>query len=340
MSPDLGYRVSRHALFIFALLLVSLNQAYMDFISIHFFLLTLFILLSYVIESYFNAYFLIPKLFLRGQYVSYFIAFSIMVLIFVLLRFALEFLLYKLYHAPVGTYFYYYEASCSRLLLELVASYLMEYIGMMAVGFTVILKHWLENDQKILHLERVHMLAEVDKLKEQVSPHFLFSVLHKIGDIVPENQEKASAMLMELSDILRYQLYDCNREYVLLSAEIKFIMTYLQIEKLYRNNLDFEIETEGEIKHRTVPPLLFIPLVQSAIKSFEKDDHTFKIQMYFGAENKKISFRCFCKNAGLLLSPDLTNFRHRLERLYQGKQTLRIEPETGYDCYSVFLQIS
>lgn len=340
MSSDACYRISRHALLIFALLMVALNQAYMTFVGIHFYFLVLFILLSYVTESYFNTYFLIPRFFLQGKYAFYMITFSIMVLMFVLVRFTLEFLINIYYNVPVGAYFYYYKASYSRLLLELAASYLMEYIAVMSVGLTVILKHWLVNDQKIVQLERTHMLTEVDKMKEQVSPHFLFSVLHKIGDIVPENQEKASAMLMELSDILRYQLYDCNREYVLLSAEIRFIMTYLQIEKLYRNNMDFNIETQGDIRHQTIPPLLFIPLVQSVMKSFEKDNNYFKIQLYFSVENNAVSFRCCCRNAELLSSADLTNFRQRLERLYHGRQILRIENEAGYDCSSVFLQIS
>ncbi|MDR2913303.1 MAG: histidine kinase [Tannerella sp.] len=344
MSRSSGYRIGRYALLILAVLFISLNQVYMGFIEYNsllgarIYLFMMFILLSYLIEGYFNIYILIPKLFLRGRYASYFVIFSITILLFALIHFGFESLVFKLYDVQPGAYSYY-KTQGSPLLLEFAASYLVDYIAILGTGVTVILKHWLMNDQKVYQLEKIHVQTEVDKMKEQVNPQFQFSVLNKIGDLAPENQEKASDLLMELSDILRYQLYDCNREKVLLSAEIRFITTYLQVEKLHHDKMDFEIRADGDTNHLFIPPLLFIPLVQSAVKSFRDGKGYFQMHLYFCSEENLVSFRCDCKDAGLLSSSDLIQIKQRLDHLYCGKHVLRIEHEETSPVYFIYLQI-
>jgi len=203
------------------------------------------------------------------------------------------------------------------------ASFFVDYITVLGVGLTVILKNWLNNDRQVHQLEQVHMLAEVEKLKEQVSPHFLFCILHKIGDIAPDDQAKASDMLMELSEVLQYQLYDCNRENVLLNAEIRFISTYLKIEQLNSDTkMDYEICTEGDVNGIFVPPLLFIPLVQSAVKSFRKGDGYFRMNVCFNSGSDYLSFYCDCGDVHLSESSDLNKIRQRLESLYPQRYTL------------------
>jgi len=344
MSPKATYRVSRHLLLILALFAISFNVTYMGFqeysslLGVDLYWWSIFILFTYLIEGYFNMYVLIPKLFLKEKYSTYFIFFSITVLLFVCIHYGLEYSVFTLYNLEPGLYSYFKKEGIS-FFLEFLASYFIDFIAILGAGLTIALKYWLVNDKQVHHLEQVHMQTEVEKLKEQVNPRFLFSILHKIGDIAPENQQKASEMLMELSDILRYQLYDCNRENVLLNAEIRFINTYLQIEKLYYGKMDFEIKTEGDINGIFVPPLLFIPLVQVAVKDRQKGGGYFNMQLYFRSGDDYIAFCCDCEDAGLLSSPDLNKIKKRLEGLFPEKYVLRIEQGKDNPVSSICLQI-
>lgn len=344
MSPKAAYRISRHFLLILALYAVSFNQTYMGFMEYssllgsNLYLSALFILITYLMEGYFNMYVLIPKLFLKEKYTIYFTFFSIMVLFFVVIHYGLEYSVFRLYNLEPGIYSFFKKQGAS-FALEFFASYFVDYIAVLGAGLTVILKQWLLNNKQVHHLEKVHIQTELEKLKEQVNPQFLFSTLHKIGDTAPRDQRKASNMLMELSGILRYQLYDCNREKVLLNAEIQFINTYLQIEKLCYNKMDFEIETEGDINGIFVPPLLFIPLVQSSVKNMQEEGNYFNMQLYFQSGNDFIAFYCDCKDADLLLSPGLEKIKKRLKSIYNDKHVLRIEPREDEEYYSIYLLI-
>lgn len=180
------------------------------------------------------------------------------------------------------------------------------------------------NDKQKSRLEKKHMQTEVEKLKEQVNPEFLFTVLRKMGDITIVDQQKASDMLLELSALLRYQLYDSNREKVLIVAEIGFITNYLQIEKLYYEKMDFEISTMGEVQRVVTPPLLFIPLVHYAVKDFQIREESFFINIQFRSTIDFISFSCDCYNAELIESKDLDKIKLRLESLYKHKYLLHI----------------
>ena len=94
---------------------------------------------------------------------------------------------------------------------------------------TLLLKEWMIENQRVSQMEKAHVLSEVEQLKEQVSPELLFKTLHHSGELTLTEPEKASKMLMKLSQLLRYQLYDCSRQKVLLSSEIAFLTNYLTL---------------------------------------------------------------------------------------------------------------
>ena len=103
-------------------------------------------------------------------------------------------------------------------------------------------------------MEKVHVLSEVEQLKEQVSPELLFKTLHHSGELTLSEPEKASKMLMKLSQLLRYQLYDCSRTKVLLSSEINFLNNYLTLEQNSQAQFNYELLADGEVNRTLVPP--------------------------------------------------------------------------------------
>ena len=98
---------------------------------------------------------------------------------------------------------------------------------------------------------------------------------------------------MKLSQILRYQLYDCNRGKVLLNTEIKFLTNYLELEQLVSGKFDFRMNASGEIGRTFVFPLLFIPFIQYTVnKSKHRRKHPASIDIHLHAEDENIQFNC------------------------------------------------
>ena len=103
-------------------------------------------------------------------------------------------------------------------------------------------------------------------------------------------------MLMKLSQLLRYQLYDCNRAKVLLSSEITFLTNYLTLEQTSRPQFYYEFTSEGEVNRMLVPPLLFIPFVQYIVKAIDEQQiqPPVSLKTHLKAEKGTIIFACAC----------------------------------------------
>jgi len=192
----------------------------------------------------------------------------------------------------------------------------------------VIFKKWINDVKQMNELQQINLRTELEQLKSQVNPHFLFNTLNNLLVLTKTDPEKASQVLLGLSDLLRYQLYDSAREKILLSKDIDFIHNLLSLEKIRKNDFDYNIRTEGNTDGVTLPPFLFIPFVENAIKhgastvghSYLKIN--FRIagkQLYFTSENSKPPV--MKSSIGGL---GLKNITRRLELLYPGNYTLEI----------------
>ncbi|WP_262713765.1 sensor histidine kinase [Pseudobacter ginsenosidimutans] len=156
------------------------------------------------------------------------------------------------------------------------------------------------------------------------------------------NPEKASQVLMKLSDLLRYQLYDSARDKVLLTSDIHFLEDLLNLEKVRRDSFDFLISKEGDLSGVQIPPLLFISFVENAVKHNNDATKSSYVNLYFDVRNNELFFRCV--NSRPMLKPvnntgglGLTNIRRRLELLFPATHDLHIEDDP--ERYSVTLTI-
>lgn len=131
-------------------------------------------------------------------------------------------------------------------------------------------------------------------------------------------------MLLKLSQILRYQLYDCSRKTVLLKAEIDFLTNYLSLEQWYSNRFQYSVLAEGDINRIFVPPLLFIPFVQQSVFQIYSQNESAAINLHFRVENGEVHFVCSFDNGNLLNQNDFSGIKQRLELLYGEHYTLSI----------------
>jgi len=121
---------------------------------------------------------------------------------------------------------------------------------------------------KMWHERRqVALQAELNFLKGQIHPHFLFNTLNNLYALTLNGSKDAPPIVMGLSNILRYMLYECKSESVALSRDVEILQSYISLEKIrYEGRLDLNVHIEGTINGKRIAPLLMLPLVENAFK--------------------------------------------------------------------------
>ncbi len=321
------YRIVRHLILLIILssillhgFLVDLNQI-MDYNLVTY----LFILLTLTFWGLIclNIYVLIPKLLFENKFKAYILSFS--GIIFLTLSITLT-LTYKTeQNLQVVDRII---KSDSQLIAFLIANTLAIAFYFFAFSFTVFLQRWMLHDQQIKQLEKDKLETELKELKSLIQPDFLSRMLNKANVLAKKDQENASLLLHKLSHLLRYQLYDSTRDKVLLSADISFIKDYLNLERVHSNNFDFTVIANGNTNQALVSPLLFIPIVEKAIKyiTVNKLDRDPIIEIIFELKKDKLYFSCIYPLASTKQKDiELDDLSRRLELLYGKNYKLIIE---------------
>lgn len=178
-------------------------------------------------------------------------------------------------------------------------------------------------------IKNKQMEAELDYLKAQYHPHFLFNALNTIYFQIDDENQSARKTVELLSELLRYQLYEVN-EIVDISDEINFIQSYVQFQSLRMSDrLKLDLHIDPELKELKIYPLLFQPLIENAFKYVGGD-------LYIQIELKKNKSEIACIVVNSL--PEITvtkkkkgigmdNLKRRLELLYPNSYTLKKERE-------------
>lgn len=179
---------------------------------------------------------------------------------------------------------------------------------------------------------QVHQEAQLDYLKAQINPHFLFNTLNNIYSLAVQKSDKTPEMVIRLSHLLRYVVYESQEKTVALSKEINHIKEYIDLFKMRsmpEPNIRFKIL--GETNGLTICPMILIPLVENCCKhcDFDTNDKTFAIitlkitekDLIFETEN---TFRPNA-NKDKVGGVGLVNINKRLKMLYGNKQNLKIK---------------
>jgi sensor histidine kinase YesM len=122
-------------------------------------------------------------------------------------------------------------------------------------------------EQRNLQLQKENVEGQLQLLKAQVHPHFLFNTLNNIYSYTQNTSPEASRLVTGLSELLRFILYECNQPLVPLSKEIKMIRDYVELEKVrYGNALDLHVDVPEETGNLLIAPLLVLPLIENSFK--------------------------------------------------------------------------
>ena len=313
------YRLTRNLLLILAVCLIgSANiDPRVPFSFLEFTILSG----AFLAFGYFNVYVLIPFFLFKKKLIKYGLSIVIMIVSFLLLLLPSD--LIEVFSGLFGIY-----------LVSSVAQIGFVFIGMTAF---VLFQHWAQNERYIARLEATTMRAELEQLQNQINPHFLFNMLNNILVLIRENPEEAVVIMHKMSEMLKYQFIDSTKKEVTLNDDIHFLTDFLNLEKIRRDRFEFGISVEDHAENLSIPPLLFIPFVENAVKHSADAVNLSYIKLHFKLTGNMLHFTCHNskplkpRKKNVYSGLGLANIRRRLDLLYETHYSLnRCEDETTY----------
>lgn len=202
---------------------------------------------------------------------------------------------------------------------------------------------WSEQRQQVKNIQINQLQTELKYLRAQINPHFLFNGLNTIYGNIDIRNQRARDILLQFSDLLRYNLYEADVDWVELEKEIAYLENYVALQRARSNtNLQVELEVSIEDKSLPVAPLIFIAFVENAFKYSTRDDNRVNsIRIRLRQQGNRIVFQC--SNSYEQEEPTtggigISNVTRRLELLYKGRYELNIQKDPT--TYSIQLTLT
>jgi len=289
------------------------------------------------IPFYFLFYFLIPRYFFKGQYFQ--------LILFFLLAVMLCVLGYRSMIAPVSQVLYneipdFAVYSPERLLFTLTD--ILPPIGL--AGAVKLLKGRLTTQRKVQELQREKQAAELNFLKAQANPHFLFNTLNNLYGLARKDAAQTAPSIMKLANIMRYILHECSKSRIPLSMEVQVMENYIELEKLrYGGRLKLNFQQEVDNWEQLVAPLILLPFVENAFKHGAGESRfEITIDIKLRLNNNQLSFSITNpredEQTDLNMGTGLQNVSRQLELIYGNRHKLDIRMEKEY--FSVYLEVA
>jgi sensor histidine kinase YesM len=342
-SDERQYRVRRHLVFwaawwLFAGFIYSIGpfSANMGYLKNLFRSLTesLAFMPMHIFLTYALIYFVIPRFLLKQKYA--------LTIIFVVLSFAvtasLSVLISGIIIGPIRSFYQYHYAYSNYVSVSFAMAFMAGLRGGITVGGLAaaikLMKHWYVEGQRNLQLQKENTEAQLQILKAQVHPHFLFNTLNNIYSKTQNTSAAASEMIFGLSDILRYMLYECDKPLVPLSQELKMTQEYIDLERVrYGNKLELHAELPKATEGYFIAPLMILPFIENCFKhgastildrpwinlTITVDGNEMAMKLLNGKSQENVQVN----GHGI----GIENAKKRLALLYPGKHQLTIQED-------------
>jgi len=290
----------------------------------------------YAVLVYFNLWYLIPKFLSHKNFLRYCGLLFLAVLVITPIK------LLFLY----GIFTFYPEVR-PTIIQDQSWYFLTNFLVIGGSSIVKIITDWMSYQRDTKELETQTMQSELRFLKSQINPHFLFNTLNNLYALTLKKSDKAPEIVIKLSEMMRYMLYECNEKRVDLEKEVHYLKNYLDLEELRKGKMvEINLEVKGSVTSQRIAPLLFIPFVENSFKH-GANNHISKgfvnivltvdaRRLIFNIENSKaetLPTQTHKRSGGI----GLVNVRRRLDILYPNKHKLDINDNPN--TYAVTLEL-
>lgn len=276
------------------------------------------------VAVYYNIYFLIPRYLANKRFLGY-LGFLVAVIFIV---------------SPIEAFLIYMKSGDlpnmqAAVLGSLNWSFVTNFFILGSSTVVKITLDWYKNNQEKQELETQNMQSELRFLKSQINPHFLFNTLNSLYALTLKKSDLAPDIVLKLSEMMRYMLYECNEKWVPLTKEVNYIKNYLELERIRQGgHMDISMEVRGNISDQKIAPLMFIPFIENCFKH-GVGNHLSKgfVNIRLQVEGNRVDLFIENSKAEAILRHDrsrsggigLVNVRRRLELLYPNHYQLGID---------------
>jgi two-component system, LytTR family, sensor kinase len=304
---------------------------------------TLAYLPSHLFFTYMQLYVLIPRFLLQKKNLSYLLYSLLICKIAINLSMLITiFIVNPLRHKSVDLQ---WDLLWKISAIQITSIFALLNICGIAVTIKLLKKWYLQNAVN-KNIEKEKNIIELELLKAQVHPHFLFNTLNNLYSLTLTQSDAAPMVVNHLSGLLHYMLYECNEKQVMLDKEIDVLKKYIELEKIrYGNRINISFSCTGETKQLMIAPLLLLPFIENGFKhglsqqldecyiSIDlqaKDDH-----LTFTQKNSFTKHKSGTETGGI----GQQNIKKRLELIYPGKYSLRIKEEEDIFIVKLYIHL-
>lgn len=299
--------------------------------------LTAIKVIDLAVMVYASNYILVPRLLYKKKYILFGFCYVVLVFCFSILKMKIEGLVM---HNPAifSTNFK------GRIYDNIIPHFLLVSTG---VAFKLVIDY-AKAQKRLRDITKEKTEAELNFLKAQMNPHFLFNALNSVYFLIEPSNGEARNALHTFSEMLRYQLYETNGSKISIEKEVSFLKDYVAVQRLRKNdNLQLEFNVSLPVEELLIEPLLLVPFVENAFRHLSRHSNGKKdvISIRVEEKNNALNFSIantvddvqtqYINNAHGI---GLQNVERRLELLYPGKHQLHIKKENGW--YKVNLMLS
>jgi two-component system, LytTR family, sensor histidine kinase AlgZ len=333
------YWLARHVVFwivhVFVFTFMFGNE--INSFGIHFLVSATWAIL-FIIYIYPILYFFIPKYLLKGKYVQF---------VFIIIGWGVigwfwNYVCRAFVFYPIAELLHFQIAG--KILWAPVSFLTMMTMAGLA-SMIKLFKYWMKTQRDFLMEHKEKIDAELQLLKAQVHPHFLFNTLNNIYSFSLQNSPNTPQMIVKLSSLLSYMLYDCRAGEVLLEKEMDIMNNYIDLEKeRYSNTLEVSVNIEGDLKNWYITPLLILPFLENAFKHGTSEQLD-KPWLSMDISIKQKIMRCKIVNSKNEMTLEkrngigIQNVQKRLAYLYPDKHELKINDEGNFFVVSLMLEL-
>ncbi|APY11543.1 sensor histidine kinase [Seonamhaeicola sp. S2-3] len=241
----------------------------------------------HMVLCYLNIFVLMPFLVYQRKYILYVMAVLISIFLMVLVKFNLTYLLIGHNVWPEGP-----ETLNSLSLNYVIDMMIGELYVITFVTAIKITLDYLQEHRRVAELEKANLETELMFLKAQISPHFFFNTLNNIHSLALEKSKKTSKVILKLSELMRYLLYETRQRRQTLEKEILCVQNYLDLERIrHSKSLEVEVSITGDIQGKKIAPIILLSLVENAFKhGVNKNIGNIKILISFKIEEDFLYF--------------------------------------------------
>ncbi len=285
------------------------------------------IITSYMMIIYGNASYLIPTFYQKGRILIYVVSSVVLLFIAAWYRAGATMWIYNTFYAIKP------ETLTTATVVRTVASSLLIYFT--SILFYICIHYFRLREQQEA-MQRRQVESELNLLKSQVQPHFLFNTLNNIYFYAQRESPQTAALLEKLSSIIRYFVDEAPKDKIALSTEMQFIQNYIDLEKArMRYPLQVNIEVPQQIEAVQLSPMLIIPLVENVFKhgiDKRREDNFIFIQITISAQQLQVTVqnRLVKSENEKKKGTGLANLRNRLQLLYGEKYSLATTTTTEF----------